>query len=321
MPQTLPLPALRRLLLLLLLLTCWAPAGYGDTGSTAESPLSATHYLIPGFSNHLLHDGLLIYEDLLEARNAVRSHRTLSLRLALADASGHLLQLSTPPSLAGLRQQMMTVRQALSGQDKTSPSAAWAALIASIDKLPMHRADRAARARLRRTAERGRHLTAKGNAAGARAELSKLVAEIEITSHVFPIATVRKNVGIAVKAASAFTPRWSKARKAIADAIGETRWITRPEANHMIHAFDAMVAAYVQFPDSSAQARRSLQHARWWLSRDRSDGDGDGDSALLHDIRQAARAHDKLTLQRIGRLQTRLAYSIHHERLASEKSH
>ena len=320
MPRTTSLPALRRLLLLLLL-TSWAPAGYGNTGSATESRLSATHYLIPGFSNHLLHDGLLIYEDLLEARNAAHGHHTLALRLALADASGHLLQLSTPPSLAGLRQQMMTVRQALSGRDKSSPSEAWTALIASIDKLPMHRADRAARARLRRTAERGRQLTSKDDIPSARAELSKLVAEIEITSHVFPIATVRKSVGTAVDAASAFTPHWSKARKAIADAIGETRWITRPEADHMIHAFDAMVAAYVQFPDSPAQAHRSLQHALWWLSHDHSDGDGDGDSALLHDIRQAARTQSKLTLQRIGRLQTRLAYSIHHERVASEKSH
>lgn len=298
-------------------LALWSPTSYGGT---AESPLSASHYLIPGFSNHLLSDGHLIYSDLLEARNAVRGHHTLALRLALADASAHLLQLSTPPSLAGLRQQMVTLRQALGGQHGTAPAAAWASLIASIGKLPMHRADQAARARLRRTAERGRQLTAKGDIAGARAELSKLVAEIEITSHVFPITAVRKSVGDAVKAASAFTPRWVHARKAIALALQQTRWITGREAEHMIHAFDAMVAAYVQFPDSPARSRGSLRHAVWWLGFDRRDGDGDGDAALLHGIRQAARARSKLTLQLIGKLQTRLAYSIHHERLVSRKA-
>ena len=320
MPRTAFLSIPQLSLLLALLLSFWPLASFGSARSVAESSLSANHYLIPGFSNHLLYDGRLIYEDLQEARIAARAKHTLALRLALADASGHLLQLATPPSLAGLRQQMVAVRQALDGRSRTSPDAAWAALILSIKKLPMHRADRSARTRLRRTAEQGRNLTAAGDLAGARSELSKLVAEIEITSHVFPITAVRKSVGAAVNAASAFTPRWPQAREAITRSLSQTRWIMRAEAGHMIHAFDATVTAYVQFPDSPSRARNSLQHAVWWLSRDRSDGDGDGDATLLHDIRQAARPHSKLTLQLIGELQTRLAYSIHHERLASAQT-
>jgi hypothetical protein len=320
MPRTAPLSASQPSLLLALLLSFSPLASYGSTQTIAESPLSANHYLIPAFSNHLLYDGRLIYEDLQEARIAARAKRTLALRLALADASAHLLQLATPPSLAGLRQQMVAVRQSLDGRSKTPPDAAWAALIGSIEKLPMHRADQPARTRLNRTAEQGKKLAAEGDLAGARAELSKLVAEIEITSHVFPITAVRKSVGAAVKAASAFTPRWAQAQKAIASSLDQTRWIMRAEAGHMIHAFDATVAAYVQFPNSPSRARNSLQHAVWWLSRDRSDGDGDGDAALLHDIRQAARPHSKLSLHVIGVLQTRLAYSIHHERLASAQT-
>ena len=320
MPRNHPLSVLRSSFLLTLLLPFWPYACYGDVQASSESPLSANHYLIPGFSDHLLYDGRLIYEDLQEARIAVRAKRTLALRLALADTSGHLLQLATPPSLAGLRQQMVAVRQALAGQGRTPPDAAWAALIASIEKLPMHRADQAARARLHRTAEQGRKLTAEGDLAAARAELSKLVAEIEITSHVYPITAVRKSVAEAVGAASAFTPRWAQARKAIARALDQTHWIMSAEAGNMIHAFDATVAAYVQFPDSAARARTSLLHAFWWLSRDRRDGDGDGDAQLQHDIRQAAQSRSKLTLQAIGKLQTRLAYSIHHERLASAQT-
>jgi hypothetical protein len=309
-------PALQRLLLLLLLTAPFLPTSYADTKPEGESPLSANHYLIPDFSNHLLQEGRLIYGDLLEARDAERAKHTLALRLALADASGHLLQLSTPPSLAGLRQQMVAVRQALAGDGGTTPATAWAALIKSIKELPMHRADQPARVRLHRTAERGRQLTARGDLAGARAELSKLIGEIEITSHVFPITTVRKSVGDAVKAASAFTPHWKQAHKAIAEALRETRWITTPEAERMIHAFDAMVAAYVQFPDSTSRARNSLQHAVWWLKFDRHQGD----ASLLQDLRRAAQPHSNLSLQFIGELQTRLAYDIHHDRLIAQQA-
>lgn len=292
-------------------------ASLASTAGVSESPLSANHYLIPGFSNHLLIYGRVIYGDLEEAKVAVRAHHTLALRLALADASGHLLQLATPPSLAPLRQQMVAVRQALSSAGTSHPDAAWKALIARIKRLPMHRADQAARLRLLRTAEEGRKLAQQGNLVGARNDLSRLVSEIEITSHVFPITSVRKNVSAAVDAASAFTPKWAKAKRAIKRAVRQTRWLINPEASRMIHAFDEIVAAYVQLPDSPARSHLDLQHAVWWLHFDHADHDGDKDNSLLQAIRLAAGPRSKLTLKLIGHLQTHMADNIRQERLAS----
>lgn len=317
MPPILFAHALRRRLPLLLLICLWpfAPCGASAAAATAP-PLSAGHYLIPGFSEHLLTEGRLIYDDLEQARNAARDHHALALRLALADASGHLLQLATPPALSGLREQMVVLKRLLATRPGVRAVPAWRRLIALIGKLPLHRADRAARARLQWNAEQGLKLSAKGDATGARRELSKLISEIEITSHVFPITAVRESVGGAVTAASALSPRWPQASSSIDTALQQTRWITSAEASHMVRAFDALVAAYVQQPDSLADARRSLRLAARWLSFNRSDHDGDGDAALLQATRRAARTH-ALTLRQVDRLQTRLASAIGRERAAA----
>lgn len=293
------------LFVLALMLCFWPLSGNCAPSKTVahQQPLSANHYLIPGFSDHLIAYGRLVYEDLEEARNAANAHRTLALRLALADASGHLLQLSTPPRLAALRDQMVTVRQALEGRNGSSPEAAWSTLINMIKHLPLRRADQDARTRLLLTAEQGQNLTQNGDIEAASKQLQKLISEIEITSHVFPISAVRKSVGAAVTAASALSPRWSAAAHSIAQALLQTRWIIRPLAEHDIHAFDDLVAAYVQWPEDPTQAKASLQYALRWLSLDYTN------HALMLAVRKAVRS-PSLNLHVIGHLQTQLAATI-----------
>ncbi len=297
--------------ILLFSLSLWLTLFVGaqaQTISTPDKTLSATHYLIPGFSTHLIRYGRLIYHDLLNARAAAKSHHILDLRISLADASGHLLQMGTPPKLAPLHNQMVSVQQALATVNRQETTQAWQKLITMIQQLPMYKADNAARIRLLKTANKGLQYSLEGRHSTAWREIADLIAEIEVPKMVFPMAVMRKIIGAAVLNAAEFTPKWSALNQGINLAIDKIHWITSARAARHIHAFDALVAAYVAFPDNPAFAHLSLRHAAWWLGLNHIH------SRLRHAILVSA-SSSTLKLHQIDVLQTHLAQKIHLESL------
>ncbi|AOU97928.1 hypothetical protein BI364_08080 [Acidihalobacter yilgarnensis] len=284
----------------------WAATQHAKTSAKSDQQFDRSHYLIPGFSAHLIDIDLLVYQDLRAAQRAAARHDTLRLRIALADANGHLLQMATPPALAGLRDRIVMVSESLSNPVPSNAAASWDGLIGSIKRLPIPSADRSARNQLLAAAQRGQALAQTGRPKAAREQIKHLVAEIEITAHVFPIAHLRKEVRSAVDAASHGGPRWQAANKAIHQAISNTQWLIRPLGRNMIHAYDSAVAAYAEWP-RTAESRRSLNQAAWYLTQVAPM------RSLASQFRTAAR-NPALGLPGIAHLQHILALDIHHSR-------
>lgn len=276
-------------------------------GVSAQSDrrFDRSHYLIPGFSNHLIDIDILVYHDLLSARRAAKRHDTLRLRIALADANGHLLQMATPPTLAGLRDRIVSVAEEIQAQSPAFNARTWIGLIASIQHLSIPKADRSAREQLLQTAHLGQEHAKKGHWRQASSQIAQLTAEIEITAHVFPTADLRQHVRTAIEAASHGTPLWKDAARAVDAAINDTQWLIRPNGQNMIRAYDSAVAAYAEWPQAW-DSRKSLRQAAWYLQRT-------NDMHKLGSEFEKA-AVSNLNLPTIAHLQHVLALDIHHSR-------
>lgn len=281
-------------------------AAFAAGSTPSDRHFDHDHYLIPGFSAHLIDTDMLVYQDLLAARRAARRRDTLRLRIALADANGHLLQMATPPALASLRDHIVSVSDGLRRAAAGHAALPWAPLIQSIRRLPMPNADRSARKRLLSTAGRGQALAEAGRFKAARLRIHRLISEIEITAHVFPIVRLRREVRSAVDAASHGGPHWQGASQAIKRAIHDTQWLIHPAGRDMIRAYDAAVAAYAEWP-RQYDARRSLGQASWYLQH------VSAMRRLADRFRKVADEHP-LSLSDIAHLQHQLALGIHRSR-------
>lgn len=282
-----------------------APA-QDSVSAQADRRFDRSHYLIPGFSTHLIDIDILVYHDLLSARRAANRHDTLRLRIALANANGHLLQMATPPALAGLRDRIVSVAESIDARSPTYEADAWDGLLASIKRLPMPKADRSARDQLMKTVHRAQDLATQGQWRSAGSEIKRLIAQIEITAHVFPTADLRHRIGSAILAASHGTPLWEPSTQAIDAAIVDTQWLIRPGGQNMIRAYDSAVAAYAEWP-SAPDSRRSLRQASWYL----------GHAEGMHDLAtkfEKAAGSSTLDLPAIAHLQHVLALDIHRSR-------
>lgn len=298
------------MMLLGMMLTGWmgcVHAAPTTDGVSAQSDrrFDHNHYLIPGFSNHLIDIDILVYHDLLSAKSAAKRHDILRLRIALADANGHLLQMATPPALAGLRDRIVTVEEGIQARTPVFSTDAWKGLITSIQRLPMPKADRSARQQLLHTAYLGQEHAKKGHWRQASSQIAQLTAEIEITAHVFPTADLRQQVRTAIEAASHGAPLWKDAARAVDTAINDTQWLIRPNGQNMIRAYDSAVAAYAEWPQAW-DSRKSLRQAAWYLQRT-------NDMHKLGSEFEKAAA-SSLNLPTIAHLQHVLALDIHHSR-------
>lgn len=274
-----------------------------SNNDTPSNTLSATHYLIPGFSNHLLEYGRLVYYDLINAERAAAAKRLLNMRISLANANGHLLQMGTPPELSQLRNQLISIQQSLLSQKIGRAVSEWETLKNMIRNLPMHRADQSARHRLLDSANQGLSATLKNQFRPAFRDNHILIREIEIPSSVFPIQKLRNIVNQAVNNAASFNPNWKALVTQIKRAKSMVHWLSTPNASRDIHGYDALIAAYVAFPENSAYARLQLKHAAWWL------GLSHHHRALRRKILTAAHS-SSLNLKMIDKLQTQLASMI-----------
>lgn len=266
-------------------------------------------YIIPGFSRHLIQNNYIIHQDLGIAKRAANHRDTLRLRIALADANGHLLQMETPPALAGLRDQLVAVSEQLDQSGRGDPrDPNWDSLLNNIQRAPLPSLYHSARAKLEKMAQQAQTLANAGHLHSARTVISKLMAEIEITAHIFPTNQLRYRIQKAILDASHDRPRWGKTTKAISEATEKTQWLLQPVGQDLIKAYDANVAAYIEWPQSD-NSRKSLRLAYLYLEH----------IPQTHKLAQAfldASRNPSLQLHVIIHLQNILALYIHRSRSA-----
>lgn len=299
------------LIALALLSMAQSSGAYADTTHTSSVTASelqqkTPHYLIPGFSSHLIAANLMVYRDLRLAEHADSRHDTLKLRIALADANGHLMQMATPSALTDLHDRVIRVENRLKNNQHGGKDSAWKALFASIDHLAVPSVDHLAHKRLLKIADHAHKLAQEGQIKAAHAQIKRLIAKIDITAHVYPIKHLRSEVNSAVTFASHGGPLWVKAKKAIQHAIHDTRWLINPTGRHMMHAYDAAVTAYASWPNTRI-ARHSLEKASWYLRH----------VSHMHSLERqfySAAHNHKLTIDDITHLQDALAVKIQRSR-------
>lgn len=278
-----------------------------QTPTAQDKPqIEGTHYLIPGFSRYLIENNYVINQDLHIAERVANHHDTLRLRIALADANGHLLQMATPPALVGLRDQIVAVSEQLDQARAAANDPNWGGLLSSIRHVRLPSTYESARTVLEKTALNAQKLAVSGHLHSSQALITELISEIEITAHVYSIDQLRNDIQKAIMASSHANPHWIKTIQAISKATSKTRWLLQPSGRHLIQGYDAAVAASVEWPEANL-SRESLRLAYRYLNQSHKAKD------LAQNFLDASR-DPALSLPAITHLQNALALYIQESR-------